>query len=103
MNLITDIDRMGGLKSYDKEISESMAVVDATERGIRQVLGSSLEAIYNANVFVVGDGKYPVTAACLALFLSPAAMRNGWKFFSIDPIMEAVGFCFSFWIEAVGC
>ena len=65
-----------------------MAVVDATERAVTLLLGSSLYSLKNTNVFVVGDGKYPVTAACLALFLSPAALQNNWRFFSIDPILE---------------
>lgn len=88
MHLVSDVDLHGGLKNYDKEISESMSMVDACERSIRLILGMSLRAFHDVNVFVVGDGKHPMTAACLCLFL-PYVVENGWKFFSIDPIMQS--------------
>ena len=35
------------------------------------------------NVFVLGDGMYPITAACMCLHLP-----EHWTFYSIDPLME---------------
>ncbi|CAD7950356.1 unnamed protein product [Amoebophrya sp. A120] len=66
---IGDVDLLGGLKNYDKEISESMAMVDAVERGLRLLTLSSPHALRNVNVFVLGDGKYALTACCLRAFL----------------------------------
>ncbi len=50
---------------------------------VRLCTGRSLKAVKDTNVFVVGDGKLPLTAACLCEFLP----NDSWKFFSIDPIM----------------
>lgn len=46
-----------------------MAMVDAVERAIRLILHVPLFKVSGADVFVVGDGRYPVCAAVLCLFL----------------------------------
>ena len=70
--LVTDVRKLGGMKSYDKEVSESMAVVDATERAVRLLLRRAVASLgagesERCALYCVGDGKYPVTAACLTL------------------------------------
>ena len=95
---------------YAKEITESMAMVDAVERAMKLCLGQSpppKESWHNNNnnnnsssssachdnnsqrhdhylvrVYCVGDGKYPLTAAAMA-FHYPE-----WECISIDPILE---------------
>ena len=78
--------------SYAKEITESMAMVDATERALKLCLGRAPESFQSptadggvcARVYCVGDGKYPLTAATMALNYP----YPGWEFVSIDPLME---------------
>ena len=67
---------------YSKEITESMAMVDAVERALKLCLGRS--SIPSARVYCVGDGKYPVSAAAMALHYP----YPGWEFVSIDPLLE---------------
>lgn len=90
--LLADVESHGGLKSYDKEISESIACVDAVERAIRLCTGVNPEVLTDVNVFVVGDGKNPLTAACVREFLpynrEREGQEDGWRFFSIDPLMQ---------------
>lgn len=69
VNMITDVPRVGGLKNYDKEITEAMAMVDAVERAIRLIIHVPLHRVVQSNVFVIGDGKYPIAASVLCLFL----------------------------------
>jgi hypothetical protein len=74
---------------YAKEITESMAMVDAVERAMKLCLGRRPSSFENSNnhgcrvrIYCVGDGKYPVTAAAMALHYP----YPGWEFISIDPL-----------------
>lgn len=91
---------------YAKEITESMAMVDAVERAMKLCLGQSpppKESLQHNNnnsssachdnnsqqrdhchvrVYCVGDGKYPLTAAAMAVHYPE------WECISIDPILE---------------
>jgi hypothetical protein len=79
------------INKYAKEISESMAMVDALERATKLCLGTSLthkkkKERVHVRVYCVGDGKYPLTAAAMALSYPYA----NWEFISIDPLMEPI-------------
>eukprot|EP00980_Cylindrotheca_fusiformis_P004826 scaffold1034_cov127-Cylindrotheca_fusiformis.AAC.7 len=83
--------RSGGVfgNRYAKEITESMAMVDAVERAMKLCLGRSTLSFSNnedlcVRVYCVGDGKYPVTAATMALNYP----HPGWEFISIDPLLQ---------------
>ncbi|CAD7971442.1 unnamed protein product [Amoebophrya sp. A25] len=67
---VGDVDLLGGLKNYDKELTESMSMVDAIERAVRLFLLSSPAALRNVKVFVIGDGRHALTACCLRAFLA---------------------------------
>ena len=67
---------------FAKEISEAMAMCDAVDRACKLICGRAASLIPNISVFVLGDGKRPLCAACLCL-----QFPNTWKFFSIDPIL----------------
>ena len=76
---------------YAKELSESMAMVDAVERAMKLVIGKSSAAIsakdntaMTVRVFCLGDGKVPLTAACMALHFA----YPNWEFVSIDPLLQ---------------
>lgn len=76
---------------YAKEITESMAMVDAAERAMKLCLGRSTSSFSKSvngdccvRVYCVGDGKYPVTAATMALNYP----HPGWEFISIDPLLQ---------------
>lgn len=75
---------------YAKEMTESMAMVDAAERAMKLCLGRTAVSFSSINndccvrVYCVGDGKYPVTAATMALNYP----YPGWEFVSIDPLLE---------------
>lgn len=77
--------------SYAKEISESMAMVDALERAMKLCIGRTPGSFVNSEnccvrVYCLGDGKYPMTAGTMSLnFPYP-----GWEFISIDPILEPI-------------
>ena len=118
LDLITNTSIFGN--NYNKEISESMSMVDNVFRAIAIInqthsvhstllndnhyrhhhdnshgssdsncsgSGSGIIDIDDkdsiVNVFVLGDGMYPVTAACLCLHLP-----EHWCFYSIDPLMK---------------
>ena len=109
LRLITDTSIFGN--KYNKEISESMSMVDSVYRVIAfmnqthsiqsTVLSDNKNNNNNdndciqrtiidledkervVNVFVLGDGMYPITAACMCLHLP-----EHWTFYSIDPLME---------------
>jgi hypothetical protein len=78
----------GAKKQHTKELSESMAMVN----GILK-LGSLTDQSWihaptagmseRVVVYVLGDGKTPYTAMCIALY-----MPKHWHFVSIDPIMN---------------
>lgn len=80
---------------YPKEITESMAMVDALERALKLCLGrstcsfqtsSSSSSTTSVRVYCVGDGKYPITAAAMALNYP----YPGWEFVSIDPLLDPI-------------
>lgn len=108
VSLVTDTISLGN--KYPKEISESMAMADATLRAISllppalrvSILGctftSSVKAVEsslnclsspdtvefpNVAVFVLGDGCRPITAACMCLHLP-----SNFVFYSVDPLMR---------------
>lgn len=65
-------------------------MVDACERAVRLVASAPIQAIGTRNcfpsgavVYSVGDGKFPLSAACLCLFQRNQAM----VYHSIDPLM----------------
>eukprot|EP01041_Mallomonas_annulata_P005889 gene5889-11893_t len=66
---------------HAKEISESMAMVDALVK-LGEMTGTLWEAL-SANVFVLADGRTPYTSAALAMF-----MPDSWQFWSIDPLLS---------------
>jgi hypothetical protein len=77
--------------TYAKEITESMAMVDASERALKLCLGRAASTFQNdkgccVRVYCVGDGKYPITAAAMALNYP----YPGWEFISIDPLSEHI-------------
>lgn len=65
-----------------KEISESMAIVNALWK-----LGSLTSTIWTekqgVRVYVLGDGKVPFTAVTLALYFP-----SSWEYISIDPLLD---------------
>ena len=110
LRLITDTSIFGN--KYNKEISESMSMVDSVYRVIafmnqtHSIQSTVLSGNNNnnnnnnndciqrtiidledkervVNVFVLGDGMYPITAACMCLHLP-----QHWTYYSIDPLME---------------
>ena len=108
LRLITDTSIFGN--KYNKEISESMSMVDSVYRIIafmnqtHSIQSTVLSGNNNnnnnndciqrtiidledkervVNVFVLGDGMYPITAACMCLHLP-----EHWIYYSIDPLME---------------
>ena len=84
---------------YAKEITESMAMVDAVERAMKLCFGRSTSSFQQSGsrinfgssdcivrVYCIGDGKYPLTAASMALHYPYV----GWEFVSIDPILDSI-------------
>mmetsp|Transcript_8546 Transcript_8546/g.20903 ORF Transcript_8546/g.20903 Transcript_8546/m.20903 type:complete len:497 (+) Transcript_8546:107-1597(+) len=79
----------GSVHRYAKEISETFAMIDALERAIKLKFGVGPGDLHHQVVcYCLGDGKYPVGAAALELFLPK---RNHWKFVSIDPLLPKNG------------
>eukprot|EP01031_Cornospumella_fuschlensis_P027161 gene27161-32810_t len=70
---------------YNKEVTEIMAMVDAVERAILMVFDLYAKDVAHATVYVVGDGKAPLCAACLCLHFP-----TSWIFHSIDPILVPI-------------
>ena len=83
VELVSNTER---INKYSKEISESMAMVDAVERATKLCLGQSAESLKQVRVYCVGDGKQPLTATTMAL----SYPYPNWEFVSIDPILEPI-------------
>jgi hypothetical protein len=64
-------------------MTESLAMVDAVKKGLYHEYGVRVDTIEKANVYVLGDGIFPTTAACLAMF-----MPLNWHYVSIDPMQR---------------
>ena len=64
-----------------KELSESMAMVNAVEK-LGHMCGLDWKNNENVNVYVLADGLMPSTSIAMCLFYPL------WKFTSIDPIMN---------------
>jgi len=89
LRLLSDVSILGcgSVQRYAKEISEVFAMVDALERGIKLVYGlTSVDLKTPVTCYCLGDGKYPIGAAALELFL-PKNNENNWKFIAIDPLL----------------
>jgi hypothetical protein len=90
LQLLANVTKLGGgsVHKYTKELSEAFAMVDAIERGIKHIFGVAtkhLDRIHPSVIcYCLGDGKYPVGAAALAL-----AMPKGWEFVAIDPLLNS--------------
>jgi len=88
LRLLSDISIIGcgSVQKYAKEISEAFAMVDALERGIKLTFGVGIGDLQNpVTCYCLGDGKYPVGAAALELFLPKSSQR--WKYIAIDPLL----------------
>lgn len=89
LKLLASVDKVGGgsIHKYAKELSEAFAMVDAVERGIKHVYGVAPTDLNHQHSRVIcyclGDGKYPVGAAALAL-----NMPKNWEFVAIDPLLS---------------
>ena len=85
--LLSDVSIIGcgSVHRYAKEISETFAMIDALERAIKLRFGVGPGDLHHQVIcYCLGDGKYPVGAAALELFLPK---RNRWNFVSIDPLL----------------
>lgn len=60
--------------------------MDATERAVKLVMGVEPIILSGVTVYVLGDGKRPLSAAALCLH-----MPSSWKYVSIDPLLEVDG------------
>ena len=70
---------------HGKELTESMAMVDAVFR-LGHITSTDWTVTPRVNVYVVADGKTPYTTAALGLFLPVT-----WRFAAIDPILSFDG------------
>jgi hypothetical protein len=81
---------------YSKEISECLAMADATQRAVRMVTGDccsvydldktqSLSMPSEVMVYVLGDGVRPLCAAAICLHIPS---RYNWRYVSIDPLLQ---------------
>jgi hypothetical protein len=69
---------------HTKELSESMAIMNALSTLGRLTDTNWLDdSSYHTQVYVLGDGKIPFTAATMAIY-----MPGSWQYVSIDPIMN---------------
>ena len=90
---------------FPKEISESMAMVDAVERALKLLIPANSffnNDSHNNNdccvrVYCVGDGLYPITASTMALNFP----LKGWEFISIDPILEPLTLSGTRWCDCI--
>ncbi|MGK3740928.1 MAG: hypothetical protein ACI8RD_000912 [Bacillariaceae sp.] len=90
LRLLSDVSILGcgSVHKYAKEISEAFAMVDAIERAIKLTFGISVSDLQQPVIcYCLGDGKYPMGAAALSLFLPISKNRNNWKFIAIDPLL----------------
>ena len=90
LRLLSDVSILGcgSVHKYAKEVSEAFAMVDAIERAINLTFGISVSDLQQPVIcYCLGDGKYPMGAAALSLFLPVSKDRNNWKFIAIDPLL----------------
>ena len=93
LRLLSDVSILGcgSAQRYAKEVSEVFSMVDALERGIKLAFGlSSVDLRKPVVCYCLGDGKYPIGAAALKLFL-PKHDESDWKFIAIDPLLPKHG------------
>merc|ERR1712238_339719 len=91
LRLLSDVSILGcgSVHRYVKELSEVFAMVDAVERAIKLNFGISTGDIQHPVIcYCLGDGKYPIGAAALTLFLPISRNRKNWKFIAIDPLLS---------------
>ena len=94
LRLLSDVSILGcgSVHRYAKEVSEAVAMVDALERAIKLTFGVDTRDLQHPVIcYCLGDGKYPIGAAALELFLqkpsSKSSNKNLWKFIAIDPLL----------------
>jgi len=90
LRLLSDISILGcgSVHRYVKELSEVFAMVDAVERAIKLNFGISTGDMQHPVIcYCLGDGKYPIGAAALILFLPISRNEKNWKFIAIDPLL----------------
>jgi Ni,Fe-hydrogenase III small subunit len=94
LRLLSDVSILGcgSVHRYAKEVSEAFAMVDALERAIKLTFGVGTGDLQHPVIcYCLGDGKYPIGAAALELFLqkscSNSSNKNCWKFIAIDPLL----------------
>ena len=90
LRLLSDVSILGcgSVHKYAKEVSEAFAMVDAIERAINLTFGISVSDLQQPVIcYCLGDGKYPMGAAALSLFLPVNKDRFNWKFIAIDPLL----------------
>ena len=92
LRLLSDVSIIGcgSIHRYAKEVSEAFAMVDALERAIKLTFGVGAGDLPHSVIcYCLGDGKYPIGAAALELFL-PKTNCN-WRFVAIDPLLPKRG------------
>ena len=91
LRLLSDVSIIGcgSAHRYAKEVSEVFAMVDALERAIKLTFGVGVGDLQNpVTCYCLGDGKYPIGAAALELFLpKPSYNKSSWKYIAIDPLL----------------
>jgi len=90
LRLLSDISILGcgSVHRYVKELSEVFAMVDAVERAIKLNFGILTGDMQHPVIcYCLGDGKYPIGAAALILFLPISRNEKNWKFIAIDPLL----------------
>jgi len=95
LRLLSDVSILGcgSVHRYAKEVSEAFAMVDALERAIKHTFGVGTGDLQHPVIcYCLGDGKYPIGAAALELFLqkpcSNSSNKNLWRFIAIDPLLS---------------
>ena len=69
--------------NHAKEISESMAMVNALAKLGSLTSTAWADCSHRTRMFFLGDGKVPFTAATMSIY-----MPSTWQYISIDPIMN---------------
>jgi len=94
LRLLSDVSILGcgSVYRYAKEVSEAFAMVDALERAIKLAFGVGPGDLQRPVIcYCLGDGKYPIGAAALELFLQKTSCNssktNFWKCIAIDPLL----------------
>jgi hypothetical protein len=91
LDLLSSVSKLGrgSVMQYAKEISEAIAMVDAVERALSQLVATEPTMmdglLRSVTCYCLGDGKYPVAASALAWF-----MPKHWEYVSIDPLLDVV-------------